>query len=49
MDNVETYKTPTVTDNESKLLEIGYENEAVDPWALPEFERTGPKWQGITL
>ena len=46
MNNVETYQTPTITDNESKPLEIGYENETVDPWALPEFERTGPKWQG---
>lgn len=47
MDNLETYKTPTVTDNESKPLETGYENETGDPWALPEFERIGPKWQGI--
>ena len=46
MNNVETYQTPTITDDESKPLEIGYENETVDPWALPKFERIGPKWQG---
>lgn len=45
-DDLETYKTATVTDKESKPQQTGNESEAVDPWALPEFESTGPKWQG---
>ena len=45
-DDLEIYKTVAVTHKESESQLTDNENEAVDPWALPEFERSGPKWQG---
>ncbi|XP_028405457.1 sodium-dependent phosphate transport protein 2B-like isoform X2 [Dendronephthya gigantea] len=46
-DDFESHKTATDTDKESKPQQTGLENEAVDPWALPDFKRAGPKWQEL--